>query len=82
MQKTHLAQSTWKTEDGLLMVDYSSQNPAGKKGEHAKSIDLDHFRNFIHSSQGVDFDIMLEIKDKEQSALKALNILASLEDKS
>jgi hypothetical protein len=33
------------------------------------------FRNFIMESQSVDFDLMLEIKDKEKSTILALKIL-------
>ena len=66
---------TWKTKEGLPLVDYSSQNPDKAKGTHIRSIDTDHFKNFLKETQNFDFDIMLEIKDKEASALKAVDIL-------
>ena len=71
-----LANETWnQKKDGVLMVDYSSQKPNGKIGQHAESIDEADFRRFLLGKQEFDFDIMLEIKDKEVSALKALKIL-------
>jgi UV DNA damage endonuclease len=70
-----LASETWNQKrDGILMVDYSSQKPNGKVGQHAESIDEENFRSFLLGTQEFDFDIMLEIKDKEVSALKALKI--------
>jgi UV DNA damage endonuclease len=76
------AMSTWKsTKDGLPIVDYSSQdirnkgdNKSSRKGKHAKTIDTSLFRKFLKETEGLDFDIMLEIKDKEKSALKALEV--------
>ena len=70
-----LAKKTWKKKDGIPMTDYSSQQPGGRKGKHAQSIDLRHFRKYIAETEGIDFDIMLEIKDKEKSAKKALRII-------
>jgi UV DNA damage endonuclease len=71
-----MAHKTWNGKrDGVMMVDYSSQKPNGKKGQHTESIDEEDFRNFLLSTQEFDFDVMLEIKDKEVSALKALKIL-------
>ena len=66
---------TWKTKDGLPLADYSSQKPEKAKGTHVESIDLDHFKKFLKETEKFDFDIMLEIKDKETSALKAADIL-------
>jgi UV DNA damage endonuclease len=77
-----LAKETWSQQkDGILMVDYSSQKPNGKVGQHAESIDEADFRRFLLNTQDIDFDIMLEIKDKEVSALKALKILKDTEKK-
>ncbi len=65
---------TWASEDGILMVDYSSQHPFKRPGAHADHIDSGHFRKFLETSQPFDFDLMLEIKDKEKSALVATGI--------
>lgn len=70
-----LASSTWRESDGVLMVDYSSQEVGEKVGRHASSIDLSDFKEFLDCAGGLDFDIMLEIKDKEASALRALPLL-------
>lgn len=66
-----LAKKTWKREDGILMVDYST-GKKGKKGAHADHIELNGFKNFLKETKDIDFDIMLEIKDKEKSAIEAL----------
>jgi UV DNA damage endonuclease len=73
-----LAAATWKKADGLPMVDYSSQKKGGRAGSHAESIDLKHFARFIVAGAGIDFDIMLEIKDKEKSALRAREQLVKM----
>jgi UV DNA damage endonuclease len=68
--------ATWRRYDGVPMVDYSSQAPGGRVGAHTQHIDLKHFERFIQAIAGYDFDLMLEIKDKEKSALAALKFLA------
>ncbi len=64
---------TWKEKDGKPMVDYSSPRISDQKRKHAESIDLKHFTDFLEETKLFDFDIMLEIKDKEKSAIKAVN---------
>lgn len=71
-----LASRTWERKDGILMVDYSNQKKGAKRGAHTECIDKALFQYFIKETQGLDFDIMLEIKDKEKSALKALEVLS------
>jgi UV DNA damage endonuclease len=65
---------TWKAHDGIPMVDYSSQEPGKRTGAHAEHIVPEDFRQFLSETRVADFDIMLEIKDKEKSALTALDI--------
>jgi len=67
-----LFHSTWKAQDGVPMADYSTSRMSEPKGRHAESINLKHFRRFLGETRPFDFDIMLEIKDKEKSALKAV----------
>jgi len=68
---------TWKKEDGLPMVDYSSQNIGQRLAKHVETINLKHFEKFLKESRPYDFDVMLEIKDKEISALRAMEIASN-----
>ncbi|OHB54667.1 MAG: UV damage repair endonuclease UvsE [Planctomycetes bacterium GWF2_50_10] len=63
---------TWKKADGKPMVDYSSQKSGARAGTHTESIDVKDFKRFLDVTSRWDFDIMLEIKDKEASAAKAI----------
>ena len=65
---------TWDNHDGLPMVDYSYHHANGLKVSHTESIDISHFESFLIATRPYDFDTMLEIKDKETSALKAVEI--------
>lgn len=71
---------TWGKMDGLPMADYSNQEIGYRKGRHCTSIDLRDFRKFILQTRGLDYDLMLEIKDKQISAIKALNTLHDISD--
>lgn len=64
---------TWKKNDGIMMIDYST----GETRRHDDSINVKKFKSFIKEVKGygIDFDIMLEIKDKEKSALQALEVM-------
>jgi UV DNA damage endonuclease len=73
---------SWKyTTDGNPILDYSSQSIGERKGKHAKTLNKNHFiymyDEFINTikEKQVDLDIMLEIKDKEKSALLALKMV-------
>ena len=67
--------ATWAPRDGLPMVDYSTQDPDGRPGKHAATINIPEFQAFTQAIRPFDADIMLEIKDKEESAVKALAAL-------
>jgi UV DNA damage endonuclease len=54
------------------MVDYSSQQKGARLGKHAESIDVADFQLFLKAAHKISCDVMLEIKDKEKSALKAI----------
>lgn len=73
-----MASKTWRKADGVMMVDYSSQESGKITGRHADSLDEKHFENYLKATQDYNFDIMLEIKDKEASALKAIKIMHAL----
>ena len=70
------AYKTWSEKDGIPMVDYSSQLPDGRRGRHAETLDVAHFKKFIEETQSFDFDMMLEIKNKDKSAFRAMTILS------
>ena len=69
--------------DGRPIIDYSSQDIGDRKGKHAKTLDRNHFMHIYNEFEDtikenpVDLDIMLEIKDKEKSALMALKLIKS-----
>lgn len=71
------AEKTWNKKDGKIMVDYSIQKKGKKKGVHAESINMALFNDFLKQIKGINCDIMLEIKDKEKSALKAAAAIKS-----
>jgi len=56
------------------MVDYSVQLKSDRKGKHAETLNIGIFEDFLQETKPFNFDIMLEIKDKEISALKAIEI--------
>ncbi len=70
-----MAEKTWSSKDGILMTDYSSQQPGARKGKHAQHIDIGHFKRYLEETKGHDLDIMLEIKDKEKSAIEARKVI-------
>jgi UV DNA damage endonuclease len=68
---------TWKKDDGPQKIHYAEQSPKKKPGAHAESIQIDTFLAFYQQLSGMDIDIMLEVKDKNVSALKCLNCVSN-----
>ncbi|MDK2891448.1 MAG: damage endonuclease [Methanoculleus sp.] len=73
-EAVELSGATWRPGDGIPMIDYSTPMPGGRKGRHAESLDGADFERFLGETARADMDIMLEIKDKEKSALAAVGI--------
>lgn len=71
-----LCTHTWSKRDGIPIVDYSDQDKTKKKGAHSNSINIKNFKVFLRETRDFDFDIMLEIKDKQKSALKAVKLIS------
>jgi UV DNA damage endonuclease len=62
---------TWMTPDGKQKIHYSQQGD-GRKGSHSETISLPEFLDFYNGFKGDIPDIMLEVKDKNISALKCI----------
>lgn len=70
---------TWGEKDGVAMIDYSSQAPGQRPGKHSQSLDERDFMAFLQDTIGYDYDVMLEIKDKNVSALEAYRIIKNMD---
>jgi UV DNA damage endonuclease len=63
------------------LINYSSQSIGERKGKHTKTLDKNHFISFykelikFSKNKSMLADIMLEIKDKENSALLVLELI-------
>ena len=68
----YVVKSWNERRDGIPMVDYSSQEPNGLPRQHSETINLEDFSRFLKQTEPFDFDVMLEIKDKEKSATEAI----------
>lgn len=67
-----MAAETWREEDGPQKVHYSQQDEDKKPGSHSETINLEKFLGYYRRVGGEDLDIMLEVKDKNLSAVKCI----------
>jgi len=67
---------TWKKDDGNQKIHYSQQDNNKKIGSHSPTIRINEFLSFYNHIKECDTDIMLEVKDKNISALKCINLLS------
>lgn len=70
-----LAAATWGNAHGPPMFDYSSQQPGARRGAHASMLDAGDFRATLSAVAPHRPDLMLEIKEKETAALRALAVV-------
>lgn len=68
---------TWSKVDGNQKIHYSQQNPFKRSGSHSNTIEINEFMDFYKSIDREDIDIMLEVKDKNLSAMKCINCTAT-----
>lgn len=71
---------TWKKQDGDQKIHYSQQDMSKQKGSHSKSINSKQFLEFFSHLKREDIDIMLEVKDKNLSAIKCINLISKAEN--
>lgn len=67
--------ATWHHEDGVMKVHYSEPDQDGPLGTHSTSISSATFLKVWRPYQTETMDIMLEVKDKNLSALKCRHLL-------
>lgn len=68
---------TWKKSDGVMILDYSSQKQGELSSRHTEHININDFKKFLIKlkKNKISADVMLEIKDKEKSALLAKKLV-------
>lgn len=71
---------TWKEKDGNQKIHYSEQNILKRPGGHSSTIRINEFMKFCESLSREDIDIMLEVKDKNLSAIKCKNCISKDKD--
>lgn len=67
-----LCRETWREQDGKQKTHYSQQHPAKTRGAHSDTILIEPFLDYCSSISGEKPDIMLEVKDKNRSAVKCI----------
>jgi UV DNA damage endonuclease len=70
-----LAAKTWRKRDGRVKIHYSNQWRGQSPGTHSKSISVPKFLEFYDRIRNLEVDIMLEVKDKQESVLKLMRLL-------
>ncbi|MDI9480076.1 MAG: UV DNA damage repair endonuclease UvsE [Syntrophomonadaceae bacterium] len=69
--------NTWKRADGPPKLHYSQQDTHKRPGSHSVTLDVEDFIKFYKRIPQKNVDIMVEVKDKNLSALKCINAIAS-----
>jgi len=65
-----LCRATWKPEDGAQKTHYSQPHPDKARGAHSDTIAIGPFLEYVAGLPGEKPDVMLEVKDKNRSAVK------------
>jgi UV DNA damage endonuclease len=70
-----LAGKTWSPKDGRQEIHFSTQQPGKRPGAHSETLDLGAFERFAATVHDLAVDCIVEVKDKERSALAAQRLL-------
>ena len=65
--------STWSSNDGNMKLHYSDQSTNKKLGAHSNFVYTKNFLNYYKKTKKINPDIMIEVKDKEISAIKCIH---------
>lgn len=68
--------STWEVVDGLQKIHYSQQEESKRPGSHSSTLDVGEFLQFYTDNINRNVDIMVEVKDKNLSAIKCINTIS------
>ena len=71
---------TWTALDGRMKIHYSMQADHKKPGAHSQTIDIIAFLDFTSHLENRELDIMLEVKDKNVSAIKCMLVTSQKSD--
>ncbi|WP_106449752.1 UV DNA damage repair endonuclease UvsE [Trichococcus alkaliphilus] len=69
------ANKTWKEADGNQKIHYSQETTGKLPGAHTDTTNLETFLQFYGQLDDPTIDIMLEVKDKNLSAIKCQNAI-------
>jgi UV DNA damage endonuclease len=72
------AGKTWGPRDGRQKMHYSDPWPGKPRGSHSFRVDVEAFGRFYAQAKDLDLDVMLEVKDKEQSVLRLYEVYPEL----
>jgi len=61
---------TWYKEDGNQKIHYSQQMIKNREGSHSRSIEIESFLHYYNQIKDFNPDIIIEVKDKDISAIK------------
>ncbi|MBC7765271.1 MAG: UV DNA damage repair endonuclease UvsE [Hyphomonadaceae bacterium] len=68
-----LCRQTWRVADGKQKIHYSQQKIGGMQSAHSNTIQVRAFMDFYNDLLDKSIDIMLEVKDKNLSAIKCIH---------
>lgn len=75
-----LVRATWRKTDGRLKIHYSEPDLTKRSGAHSQTIGAASFLNTFNPFLDEDIDVMLEVKDKNLSAIKCTHLIAQKGD--